>query len=114
MGVLMRFLACVIAMPVSAWLLPGVHAASNEAALLAGLLLGVVYLVVRPLVKLIVSPFNCLTFGIIGFVVDVLFVQFFAGRMAGFTVDSFWWAAAASIVVSVLREVMGKLGGRKR
>jgi len=113
MGVLMRFLGCVVAMPVAAWLLPGVHAATPEAAWIAGLLLGIVYLIIRPIAKLILSPFNCLTFGLVGFLIDVLFLRFVAGNVAGFVVDSFLWAAAASVVVAVMREALGKAGKRK-
>ena len=113
MGVLMRFLGCVTAMPVAAWLLPGVHAATPESAWIAGLLLGIVYLFLRPLAKLFLSPFNCLTFGLIGFLADVLLLRFAAGRVTGFTVDSFLWAAAASVIVAVMREALGKAGGRR-
>lgn len=108
-GTLFRFIGCVIAMPVAAWLLPGVHTADAQTAWMAGALLGVIYLLLRPIAKLLISPLNCLSFGILGFVVDVAFVLLAARWMTGFQVDGFWWAAATSIIVAVLREGCGKL-----
>ena len=108
-GIIARFLGCVLAMPIAAAALPGVHTASGEAAWLAGLLLGVAYLLLRPLVRLLLSPLNCLTLGLIGFVFDVALIQFVADQTVGFRVDSFLWAVAASLVVSICREAMGAL-----
>lgn len=111
-GTLLRFCGTVIAMPLAAWLLPGVHAASNEIAWIAGVLLGLIYLIVRPLVKLILSPFNCLTFGLVGFFVDTGMVMLAARWMPSFHIDSFWWALAVALAVMFIREGLGKLAGR--
>lgn len=108
-GVLFRFCATVVSMPLAAWLLPGIHAASNEVAWVAGVFLGLIYLVLRPLAKLLLAPFNCLTFGVIGLAVDAGLVLLAASWLRGFVVDSFWWALAASFVVLVLREGLGRL-----
>lgn len=104
-----RFLGCVVAMPIAAAVLPGVHTASTEAAWLAGLMLGVVYLVLRPLLKLLISPLNCLTFGLIGFVVDAALILLVADGSIGFHVDGLLWAAATSLVVSICREALGSI-----
>ncbi len=113
MGVLYRFCGCVVAMPIAAWLLPGVHTVNAETAWIAGVILGLIYLILRPIAKLILSPLNCLSFGILGFVVDTLFVQLTSSWLPGFAVDSFLWAMAASAIVAVLREGAGSLAGRR-
>lgn len=113
-GVLFRFCGTLVAMPLAAWLLPGVHAISNEAAWIAGVFLGVIYLVLRPLAKLLLSPFNCLTFGIVGLLVDAGLVQLAASWIRGFTIDSFWWALATSVIVFIVREGAGRLAGSAR
>ena len=107
-----RFIACVVAMPLAAFLLPGVHTADPETAWIAGLLLGLLYLILRPLAKLLLLPFHCLTLGIFGFVVDALLVQLAAWWMPGFMIDSFLWALLVSLVVSLLREAAGRLAKR--
>lgn len=113
-GVVFRFCATVVSMPLAAWLLPGVHAANSQIAWIAGVLLGILYLLLRPLAKLLLSPFNCLTFGIVGFLVDVGFVGLAARWMPGFTIDGFWWTVLVSLVVSVLREFIGRMADAGR
>jgi putative membrane protein len=108
-GMAFRFCGCVVAMPLCAWLLPGVHATDPTSAWMMGIVLGLLYLLLRPIAKLILTPFNCLTFGLLGFVVDALLVQLAARQMDSFSIDSFWWALAASLVVTLLRESLGKL-----
>ena len=112
-GIIARFLGCVVAMPIAAAALPGVHTMNGEAAWLAGLLLGVAYLLLRPLVRLLLSPLNCLTLGLIGFIFDVGLIHFVADQTVGYRVDGFLWAVATSIVVSICREAMGALFDRE-
>lgn len=110
-GLLFRFCGTLVALPVAAWLLPGVHAVNNEIAWIAGVVLGLIYLVLRPLAKLLLSPFNCLTLGVVGFLVDVGLVNLATGWLGGFTIDGFWWSVAVALVVFVFREGAGRLAG---
>lgn len=108
-AIIFRFAGCVLAMPLAAWLLPGVQTVNPETAWIAGMMLGALYLVVRPIARLIMTPLNCLTIGILGFVVDALFVQLAASWLSGFEVDGFGWALLTALITSVLRELMGSL-----
>jgi len=114
MTILFRFCGCLLAMPIAAWLLPGVHTATPETAWIAGGALGVLYLFVRPLARLLLTPLNCMTMGIVGFAVDALFVQLAASWLPGFHIDGFGWALAAALLTSVLCETMGKLAEKRR
>lgn len=112
-GMIGRFCGCVIAMPIAAWLLPGVHTVNGEAAWLAGIMLGIIYLLLRPLVKIVLAPFNCLTLGLLGFFVDVAFIQLAASEVAGFHVESILWSIATSIIVSICRETLGSFAKKR-
>lgn len=112
-GIALRFLACVVALPIAAWLLPGVHAATNLTAALAGLMLAGIYLVLRPIAKLILAAFNCLTLGVLGVLLDAALVLLAAALIPGFSVDTFWWALLTSVGVNVLREAVGRLAERE-
>lgn len=112
-GVLFRLCATIISMPLAAWLLPGVHAESPEASWAAGIFLGVIYLLARPLAKLLLAPFHCLTFGLVGFVLDALLVMLATHMIGGFTIDGFLWAFVAALIVLVLREVLGRLADNR-
>ncbi|MCL1795695.1 MAG: phage holin family protein [Clostridia bacterium] len=113
MGILFRFCGCLLAMPLAAELLPGVHTAAAETAWIAGGALGLLYLFVRPIARLLISPLNCLSIGVLGFVIDTLFVQLAAGWLTGFKIDSFGWALLTALLTSILREVMGKLAEKR-
>ena len=82
--------------------------------MLPGLLLALLYLLLRPLLKLLLSPFNCLTFGLVGLLLDAGFVLLADRWMDGFAVDGFLWALAASLMTNFLREGAGMLAGKKR
>lgn len=111
-GALFRFCGTMAAIPLAAWLLPGVHA-SMEAAWIAGVLLAFLFLIARPLFKLLLSPFNCLTFGLVGILLDIGLVGLAARWMPGVTIDGYLWTAATALIVIALREMLGRLPGAR-
>ena len=112
---LLEFVATVLAAPVCAYLLPGVHAASNQAALTAGLTLAVMYLLLRGPLHFLTKPLGCITFGLIGTVADALIVLFCGWWMDGaFQVDSFPWAIAAALVVNVVQGLIHMIFGKNK
>ncbi len=94
---------CIIGTIVSVQLLPGVQAADWQAQVLFGAVLGAVYLVLRPLLKLIAFPLAILTLGLIYVLVDAALLWSAAQPFAGFTIDSYGWAIAAAVVVNLCR-----------
>lgn len=110
-GVLFRFCGTMLAIPLAAWLLPGVHVSGMETAWVAGVLLAMLFLVLRPLAKLLLVPFNCLTFGILGLLLDVGLVALAARWMPGLYIDGFLWTLVTAAIVWIAREGLGRLGG---
>lgn len=110
-GFSFRFCGCVLSMPLVAWLLPGIWADAPETAWIAGMFLGFLYAIVRPITRLLLIPMNCLSVGLLGIVVDALFVRLAASWLPGFHVDGFLWALAAAVITSIVRETMAKMGG---
>ena len=107
---LYEFVATVLAVPVCVYLLPGVTAASNQYALQAGLVLGIMYLLLRGPLQFLTKPLGCITFGLMGTVVDALLVLFCEWWMdGGFYVESFAWAIAAALVVNVVQGIIRKI-----
>src|SRR5882672_721558 len=64
----MRFLARLVlngvAIIVAAWLLPGLHIAGPFPALIAGVILGFVNAIVRPILFVLTLPFTLITVGL--------------------------------------------------
>ena len=111
-GIALRFFACTAALPLAALLLPGVESAGPEDAWIAGGLLAFVYLVLRPVLRLLVSAGNCLSLGLLGFAVDAGLVWGIAQVFPGVRYESFPWALAAAGIVTVLRGGADVLAGK--
>ena len=74
------------------------------------LLLGLVNALVRPLVRLVLLPLNCLTLGIAGLIANaLLFWLVFAIAPFGFQVDNFWAALYGSVVLGIVHGLLSGL-----
>ncbi len=91
-----------LAVFVASYILPGVHIADFTAGLVATILLAVVNTIIRPIILLLTLPINILTLGLLTFAINGLLVLLVAKIVPGFTVDSFWWAVAFSIIMSLV------------
>ena len=114
-GAILRFAVTVAAIPLCAQYMPGVHATDWMRAALIGAILGILYMVLRPLARLLLKVFNWLTLGLLYVAVDAWLVWTAIGMMDGaVTVDNFWWAVAMAFVVNAARTVIGALTGKLR
>ncbi len=72
MGFLLRVVLNGMAIYVAAWLVPGVHLAGPVPTLIAGLILGLVNALVRPILILLTLPFTIVTLGLFLFIVNTI------------------------------------------
>jgi putative membrane protein len=106
----LRFLACVGAVPLCVYLLPGVTASNYTYAVIAGAVLGVIYITLRPVAKLLLGVFNIFTLGLLYVLLDAWLVQLCSWVMLDdFHVDSFLWALATALIVNAARSLFGNL-----
>ena len=102
----MRFLARLVlngvAIVIAAWLLPGLHIAGPFAALVAGVILGFVNAIVRPLLFFLTLPLTLMTLGLFIFVLNAICFGLTAWLVPGFSVDGFWWALLGALLVSIV------------
>ena len=108
------FLACVLGVPLAEMLLPGMYAADLSVSLMAGAVLGIVYLLLRPVVKLITFPFAVVTLGLLYVVLDAGFLWLVAEQFDGLMFESFGWALAASMLINLLRGMLRSMAKPKR
>ena len=84
----MRFLARLllngIAILVAAYLLPGLHIDGPFAALLAGVILGFVNAIVRPVLFVLTLPLTLVTLGLFIFILNAICFALTAWRMRSF------------------------------
>jgi putative membrane protein len=106
MRTLARWFLNAIAIIVAAWFVPGVHLAGPGTALVAGALLGVVNMLVKPLLVLLTLPLTLVTLGLFLFVVNGVCLAATAALVPGFDLSGFWAAVGGALVVSVVSWIL--------
>jgi putative membrane protein len=116
--VLRRFLVTwlfnVIALWVASELLADISYGGNEWVLVvAALVFSVVNIFVRPVVILFTLPLVILTLGVALFFINLLMLYLTSWIVDDFTVDSFWEAILATIIIWIVNMVLEALFGRE-
>jgi Predicted membrane protein len=113
-GTIFQMLITVAAIPLCDYYLSGVHATDMTYALIAGAVMAAIYLILRPIAKLVTKALSFLTLGLLSIIVDAWLVQLCALFMKGnFQVDSIWWAALVALIINAARFIIGLLFGKK-
>jgi putative membrane protein len=116
----MRFLARLVlnglAIIIAAWLVPGIEITSPTSALIAGVILGFVNAIVRPVLFFLTLPLTLLTLGLFIFVLNAICFGLTAWLVPGFSVDGFLPAILGALLVSVVSWILNGLvvGRRER
>ena len=114
MRFLLRLVLNAIAIVVAAWFVPGVHVTGFAPALIAGVLLGFVNALVRPLLLILTFPFTLLTLGLFIFVVNAICFGLTAALVPGFSLDGFFAAFLGALVVTIVSWVLSAVLPDKR
>lgn len=83
-------------------LIPGISVTSITVALIAGLVLGLINLIVKPVLTLLTLPINVITLGIFGIVLNALLFWAASYFVTGFVIANFLAAFLGSILVSIV------------
>lgn len=98
-------------------IVPGVHAGGAASLIAAGLILGVVNALVRPILILLTLPLTLLTLGLFLLVVNGLTVWLVTVFLHGVRIDNLWHAILTALVISLTSWaaglVIGGGGGRR-
>lgn len=81
-------------------LLPGVSIEGPEALLLSGLCFGLVNAFLKPILFILTLPITVLTLGLFALLLNAGILLLVAWIVPGFTVDGFWQAFFAALLVS--------------
>jgi len=106
MGFVLRVLVNAAAIYAVAMILPGVRVSSVWAALGAGLVLGLINAVVRPVLVVLTFPVTLLTLGLFLLVLNGVCLWLASALVEGFEVAGFWWAVLGAILVSLVSWVL--------
>jgi putative membrane protein len=89
----------VLALIIADWLFDGLSIGRWGSIILAGVVLGLANVFLKPLVTFIALPLILLTFGIAYFFVNVVMLLFTEWVTPDFSIDGFWTYVGATIVI---------------
>jgi putative membrane protein len=96
----LKLIANMVAFYCAAKLFPAIHLNSMETAVWAGLILGGVNLLIRPLLFLITLPVNLLTVGLFTLILNTWMVMLTDKLLSGLQIPGFWLAFATAVIIS--------------
>ena len=106
MGFVIRVLVNAAAILLAARVVPGIHLRSLTTALVAGLVLGLVNAIVRPVLVVLTLPFTLVTLGLFLLVLNAFCLWLTSVVVAGFTVQGFWAAFMGALLISVVSWIL--------
>ena len=101
-GFLLRAVITALGLWLATQWVPGVHINDTTTLLIAGLLLGVVNAVVKPVAFILTLPVTIITLGLFLFVLNAAMVALVAWMLPGFHVTDFRAALLTAIVVWIV------------
>ena len=112
---LVRFVITVAALPVCAKFMDGVHLVDMHNALVVGVILAVIFTVLRPLMRLILSVLNFCTLGLLYIAADAWLVWTAAHYVENSVMlESYWWALAVAVAINAARTLVDAVFGDLR
>lgn len=100
-GFILRGLIAALGLWLATALVEGIHIDSAPTLIVAGLLLGLVNAVIRPLALILTLPFLILTIGLFLLVVNAAMLGLVAALLPGFHIEDFWSAFWGAVIVSL-------------
>jgi putative membrane protein len=102
MRFLVRLVVNGVAVMVAAYLIPGLHVATISSAFIAGIVLGLVNAVVKPLLFVLTLPFTLITLGLFIFVLNAICLALVAWLVPGFSISGFGAAFLGALVITLV------------
>lgn len=99
---LIRWLINTVGIVLVAHLMPGIDVDGLLPAVVAGLVLGIVNAIVRPILVILTLPITLLTLGVFLLVINGLMLYLVGGVVEGFHVSGFWSAFFGALLLSLI------------
>ena len=103
---IIKILLTALAVVILSYVLPGVSVASYGIAIIVAIVLALLKFIVKPILVILTLPITIITFGLFLLVLNALIILMADYFISGFSVDSFWWALAFSLLLSFLQSIL--------
>jgi putative membrane protein len=102
-----------LALYVATWLLSGLSYGSDWwTPLVAGLVFTIVNTFLKPVLAILSIPFIIVTLGLFYFLINVFILYLTHWIVSDFTIENFWWAALAAVIISIVNGLLHAIVGR--
>ena len=107
MRLILTIVGNALALLATAYFVPGIRFTGSIVQLLvAGLIFGLLNLIVRPIAMVLSLPFMVLTLGLFYFVLNGLLLWAFSKFMPGYDVNGLWAGILGSLVIMIVNWVV--------
>lgn len=112
---LLDWIILTFSIAVASYFLPFIYISGNDIwdkfriAFLAGLLLGLFNLLIRPIVRLLSLPINILTLGLFNIIINAGMLWIVDLIIKGLEVEGFWAYVLSSLVISIISIIVSKI-----
>ncbi|MBU2025615.1 MAG: phage holin family protein [Patescibacteria group bacterium] len=114
MQTIIQIISNALAVSISAYLLPGLDfSGSWWQLMLAGAILGIINTFIKPILKLIFSPFILITLGLFTVVINTSLLILVALIVPGLSISGFWPAFWGVIIISLTNYAINTIIGYK-
>jgi putative membrane protein len=113
-----RVIINALAIAATTWLLPGITIGGNKVltVLLVAIVFGIINAVIKPIFSFVTCGLYVVTLGLFTFIANALMLwitQYVAGWFGlQFSIDTFWTAIVAAIIISIISFVLSLIFGR--
>lgn len=109
LNIILTLLLSTLAVFVSAYILPGVHLAGLQTALVVAIVLGLINSFIRPVLFFLTLPINILTLGLFTLVIMGFTSWLVSLIVPGFSFDNFGWAILFSLIFAIINSFLKPL-----
>jgi len=109
MNYIFKTLLTALAVLVIAKILPGVQVDDYGTAIWVAVVVGLLFLILKPILVILTLPVTILTLGLFLFVINAALILMADSWVDGFGVSGFWTAMLFSILLSLFESVLHKL-----
>ncbi len=104
-----RWIAATLSIYVVGWLLPGITIEDFSTAILAGLALGFLNAILRPILIVMTLPATIATLGLFILVINAAMLYVVGALVPGVELDGFGWAFLGALLISILSSIISLL-----
>ncbi len=112
--VMYKYIIIVLVFYGSASIFDQVNIDHPSTAFIAGLVLIIINMLIKPLLWLVTLPVNIITFGLFSFVINAWMIMLMDWMVGGIEIQGFWYAALMALLITLGNSIFIEANQRER